>query len=138
MFEIIDRSTDLLLRVTAPDLQRLFVEAARGLMSILVDPLTDVLPEQEISFNVAGHPEDLDYLLFDWLNELLYLFDTEEILLSQFTLTLNDEGLIATGKGERLDPGRHRLAYEVNSISYDDLQLEETDDGWSAELTIKA
>ena len=138
MYEIIDRSTDLLLRITAPDLTQLFVEAARGLTAMLVDAPQEVLPEQEISFNVAGDPEELDYLLFDWVNELLYLFDTEEILLAQFTVTLTEEGLTATARGERLDPGRHRLAYEVNNISYDHLFIEETAAGFVGEVVVNA
>lgn len=138
MYEIIDRSTDLLLRVTASDLPLLFTEAARGLTAMLVDAPQEVLPEQEISFNVAGSPEELDYLLFDWLNELLYLFDTEEILLSQFAVALTEDGLTATARGQRLDPGRHRLAYEVNNISYDHLFIEQTAAGFVAEVVVNA
>lgn len=138
MYKIIDRSTDLLLRVTASDLAQLFAEAAGGLTSILVDNPDEIRPEQEISFNVAGDPEELDYLLFDWLNELLYLFDTEEILLSRFDVTLAEEGLMAKGHGERLDPGRHRLNFEVNNISYDHLLLEETETGFTAEIVVNA
>ncbi len=138
MYEIIDRSTDLLLRVTGSDLPLLFTEAARGLTAMLVDAPQEVLPEQEISFNVAGTLEELDYLLFDWINELLYLFDTEEILLSQFAVTLTEEGLTATARGERLDPGRHRLAYEVNNISYDHLFIEQTAAGFVGEVVVNA
>lgn len=138
MYEIIDRSTDLLLRVTGSNLPLLFTEAARGLTAMLVDAPQEVLPEQEISFNVAGSPEELDYLLFDWLNELLYLFDTEEILLAEFDVALTEDGLTATARGERLDPGRHRLAYEVNNISYDHLFIEQTAAGFVAEVVVNA
>lgn len=138
MYEIIDRSTDLLLRITAPDLPQLFAEAARGLTSILVDSPDDVLPSREIAFDIAGSPEELDYLLFDWLNELLYLFDTEEILLAKFDVTLTDEGLTATALGERLDPGRHRLNFEINNISYDHLSLDQTQSPPTAEIVINA
>lgn len=138
MYEIIDRSTDLLLRITAPDLPQLFAEAAQGLTSILVDSPSDILPEREIAFNVAGSPEELDYLLFDWLNELLYLFDTEEILLAKFDVTLTDEGLTSTALGERLDPGRHRLNFEINNISYDHLSLDQTAAGYVVEVIVNA
>lgn len=138
MYEIIDRSTDLLLRVTGSNLPLLFTEAARGLTAMLVDAPQEVLPEQEISFNVAGSPEELDYLLFDWLNELLYLFDTEEILLAEFDVALTEDGLTATARGQRLDPGRHRLAYEVNNISYDHLFIEKTAAGFVAEVVVNA
>ena len=132
MHETFEHTADLGLRVRAASEEELFAEAARGLFSMIVPALETVQPTQTREFAVPG--QDRDYLLFDWLNELLYVFDTERLLLSQFEVRLTDEGLTATARGEPYDPQRHRLDHEVKAITYHGLLVEQDADGWLAEV----
>jgi SHS2 domain-containing protein len=134
MYEIFDHTADLGLRVRAPDLETLFVEAARALFSVIVASLDDVRPVRERSFAVAG--TERDYLLFDWLSELLYIFETERLVLAEFSVHLNAEGLSAVARGEPLDPSRQVFAHEVKAITYHGLKVEQTASGWQAEVII--
>ena len=54
---------------------------------------------------VAGESHEL--LLFDWLNELLYTYETRHLLLAQFDVTVTEAGVAATARGE---PHRPRAA----------------------------
>ena len=134
MYETFEHTADLGLRVRAADLETLFAEAGRGLVSILVDKLDDIRPEHEAKITVDG--SQTDYLLFDWLNELLYRCDSGHWLFCDFTVQLNESGLTATARGETYDPGRHRLSHEVKAITYHQLRVELTDDGWLAEVIV--
>ncbi|HVU90306.1 MAG TPA: archease, partial [Pirellulales bacterium] len=78
MYEIFEHTADLGLRVTAPDLETLLVDAARGLLSIIIANLDEVRLIQEKKIEVSAAAPD--YLLFDWLGELLYLFETEHLV----------------------------------------------------------
>src|SRR3954462_8032807 len=111
MYEHFEHTADLGLRVKARNLNELFAEAARGLFAMVVEDIDSVQPVHEMAFEVDGG--DRTYLLFDWLNELLFLFDTERIVLSQFEVRTGPSGLTATGRGEHLDAGRHRISHEV-------------------------
>ena len=71
MYETFEHTADLGLRVRAADLDGLFAEAGRGLFSLIVANLDSVRPVEEVSLGVVG--EELDYLFFDWLNELLFI-----------------------------------------------------------------
>jgi SHS2 domain-containing protein len=108
-------------------------EAAKGLTSLIVD-LAGVEPRQDASFRIAG--KDLDYLLFDWLNELVYLLDREHLVFSQFSVTVSETGLIATCRGEPIDSTRHQLEHEVKAVTYHDLKVEQVEDGWVAEVIL--
>lgn len=134
MFETFDHTADIGLRVTAATREELFIEAARGLTSLLVDNPQEIRPM--VSEAVQLSADNLDYLLFDWLNELLFRFETREMLFSQFDVQIVGERLTGTVRGERCDRSRHRLAHEVKAITYHGLSVEQSDTGWQAELVL--
>ena len=134
MFETFDHTADVGLRVRARDLDGLFAEAAHGLTSLLVDNLDAIRPQQDAAINIDGN--ELDYLLFDWLNELLYRFETEHSLFSEFDVRVTERGLTATLRGEQLSAERHQLSHEVKAITYHQLKVEPTEEGWLAEMIV--
>ncbi len=134
MFEIFEHTADLGIRVVAADLDALFGDAGRGLFSVIVANLDQVRPLQEVSFRVDGGQPD--YLLFDWLNELLYTFESRRLLLAEFRVHVGAEGLEATARGEPIDETRHKLEHEVKAITYHGLKVEQTPDGWLAEVIV--
>lgn len=134
MYETFDHTADLGLHVEAADLNTLFAEAARGLLSILVDNPDEVRPLREVPFEIEGTAKD--FLLFDWLNELLYRFETEGLLCSEFSIDVTETGLTARARGESADPDRHRLAHEVKAITYHQLEVTQTPTGWQARVIV--
>ena len=134
MYETFDHTADLGLRIRAADLNTLFAEAGRALFATLVENLDSVAAVQQIEVNIAG--EERDYLLFDWLRELLYRFDADHLILSRFEVQVGAAGLQGTAWGEPLDCSRHELAHEVKAITYHGLCVQETPDGWLAEVIV--
>ena len=82
MYELFEHTADLGLRATAPDLNALFEEAAKALTSSIVEDPAAIQHETEVAIDIAG--TDREYLLFDWLKELLYRFDAEHMIFSRF------------------------------------------------------
>jgi SHS2 domain-containing protein len=134
MYELFEHTADLGLRVRAPDLNSLFADAARGLCAMVVENPDDVRPVASRTIEIAGTGRD--YLLFDWLNELLYLCDTQHLVFSECAVEVSETGLKALVQGEQLDPARHRPTHEVKAITYHHLKLEQTADGWLAEVIV--
>ena len=133
-YETFEHTADLGLRVRADDLNALFADAARGLFSMIVPDLDSVRPSESVSIAVEGDVSDL--LLFDWLNELLYTYEVRRLLLCQFEVEFGTSGLVATAKGEPIDPARHALDHEVKAITYHGLKLEQQDGRWLAEVIV--
>ena len=134
MHEYFEHTADLGLRVTSPDLNQLFAEAASGLVGMIVENLNAVQLSQTVEIRIVG--TDREYLLFDWLNEVLSKFECEHLVLAEFDVNVNDEGLTATCRGEPLDRERHQLGHEVKAITYHGLTVEQTADGWLAEVIV--
>src|SRR5262245_51034402 len=122
MFELFEHTADLGLRASGATLEELLAEAARGLLAMLVANPQAVRPVRTRTIEVAA--EQPEYLLFDWLSELLYAFETDKLLLGEFELTLNGEQLRATCRGEPMDPARHHMDHEVKAITYHRLRVE--------------
>jgi SHS2 domain-containing protein len=134
MFEVFEHTADVGLRIRADNRQSLFAEAGRALFSLFVANLDAVRSVQEKTYALSGEQDD--YLLFDWLSELLYTFETEHLLLAEFDVQLDDSGLKASCRGEPIDRARHDMDHEVKAITYHGLKVEPTADGWLAEVIV--
>ena len=134
MHEFFEHAADLGLRIRAADLDALFAEAGVALFSAIVEDLSTVRPTQRVDIQLAG--DDREFLLFDWLKEILYRFDAEHLLFSRFEVHVQADGLTGAAWGEPLDRSRHELAHEVKAITYHGLRLEKTPDGWLAEIIV--
>jgi len=134
MYEMFEHTADLGLRVAAADLPALMVEAAHGLTAMLLDDPSSIQPRETATFAVSG--SEPDYLLLDWLNELLFHYDTTGWVGREFDVTLDDDRLQAIVRGEPVDPRRHGLAHEVKAITYHHLSVTETAEGWTGELIV--
>jgi SHS2 domain-containing protein len=134
MYELFEHTADLGLRVSASTLDDLLAEAARGFLDMLVANPQDVRPLQLKVITLPA--DDPAYLLFDWLSELLFAFESERLLFSEFDLCIESGQLTATCRGEPMDATRHQMEHEVKAITYHGLKVEQTPDGWYAELIV--
>jgi SHS2 domain-containing protein len=135
MFELFDHTADLGLRVRAASLEELLAEAGRGLQAMLVANPSAVRPVQTRTIELAAG--EASYLLFDWLSELLYAFESDKLLLSEFNVKIADGRLTATCRGEPMDESRHEMDHEVKAITYHHLRVEQLPDGsWFAEVIV--
>ncbi len=88
------------------------------------------------SIEASVEATDRDTLVVDWLNELLFTFETQRILFSEFQVRVGPEGLHAVARGEPIEAQRHRLDHEVKAITYHNLRVAHTDGGWEAEVIV--
>ena len=134
MHELFEHTADLGLRAAAPDLNTLFAEMAACLVSAIIEDGATVRPLEAARVELAG--TDREFLLFDWLKELLLRFETSRMLFAEFDVQVSDSGLTATVRGEAFDPERHTFAHEVKAITYHALKVEEHAGGWLAEVIV--
>jgi len=134
MYELFDHTADLGLRVRATDLNTLFAEAAACLFSAVLEDIGSVRPAQSVAVELAG--TDREFILFDWLRDLLLRFDADHMVFGQFAVHVHDDGLTATAWGEPLEPERHLLAHEVKAITYHELKVVRDGGEWLAEVIV--
>ena len=78
--------------------------------------------------------DDMETLLVTWLQELLYLLDTEDLVFGKFQVNLQEFSLEATAWGEVFDPEIHPMKTEIKAVTYHQLEVEQSDQGWQAKV----
>lgn len=137
----LDHTADLGVEIDASSLEDLYAQAARAFCDTITDAAT-VRPRQRRRLRVVAPAvprPDHEALMVEWLEELLYRFETEGWLYSRAEITLGespDDGLelAAEVAGEPFDPDRHPQKVAIKGITYHALAVEQHGDGWRARV----
>ncbi len=130
----LSHTADLAWRIWGATLPELFENAGGALISTLTDRRALRLRETR-EITVAA--PDLEALLVDWLNRLLYLFDVEGFLGREFkVLELTPQRLQAKVRGDIFDPARHPEKTAVKAATYHHLAITPRNRGWQATVIL--
>lgn len=128
-YQEIDHTADLALRVWGRSLPDLFIGAARGMNALMAD-LGDLAPAESREIRLEAW--DHESLLVNWLNELLFLAETERLLFVDYRIeSLTGTTLVAHVRGARALITKA----VVKAATYHDLCLVHDDAGWSTVIT---
>ncbi len=124
-FEIINHTADVGIMAYGADIKQAFTNAARALFSLITE-LDDV--EEVLYRDIELVAPDQESLLVEWLNELIYIFDTENIIFKRFDITkFSNTQLKARSYGERVDKSKHKIKIGVKAATYHMLKVERGD-----------
>ncbi len=133
-FRILEHTADVGFEAFGPTREEVFANAARALFFLMVD-LESIEPRTPVA--IMEKNSDPASLLVDWLSQLLYLCDGEGWLFSEFHPGFrSDTELVAEARGEKFDPARHHWKLLVKAITYHQLALEQTPQGWRAQIYV--
>jgi SHS2 domain-containing protein len=133
-FRVLEHTADVGFEAYGSTREETFANAARALMNLIVD-LDAIEAPEAVPIEAQGKgPENL---LVNWLSEILYRYDAEGWLFRDFSIqSLADDSIHAVAQGERFDRSRHRVKLLVKAITYHQLALERTPDGWRARVYV--
>jgi len=119
-------------------LEELFTAAADATTNTMLENLEAIEDRQRRPIRLEE--ESADLLLFRLLEELIYLKDTEGLLLRVPTVLISRRdgalALEAEARGEPLNPLRHRLLADVKAVTLHGLRVERTARGWEASVVL--
>jgi SHS2 domain-containing protein len=112
-----------------------FENAALALTAAITDPGQ---VDAQTGISVECNAPDLELLMVDWLNTLIYEMATRHMLFCKFSVVLRGtQELTAKVLGEIIDIGRHRPAVEIKGATYTGLHVGQRDDGlWIAQCVV--
>ena len=122
-FEFVDITTaDVAFIAYGSTLNELFANAALAMFEVMIDT-TGV--KQKIKRKVEVQAEDLQSLMFNWLNELLVFVGAENLAFSRFDVKVDDRKfkLAAECVGEKMNAKIHELKTEVKAMTYHKLEI---------------
>jgi SHS2 domain-containing protein len=131
-YEIIEHTADVGIRARAGSLNELFEQATLGLLDIAGAYLPD-LTGHPTSISVEGR--DLEGLLVDWLSEVLYLQDARDMVITDVHVARVSEGS-ASGHVDVAPREGSLEGTAVKAITYHEIQVVESADGWVAQVFV--
>jgi SHS2 domain-containing protein len=120
-YEELDHTADVGIRAYGASLEELYASAAAGMFSLIAD-LRKVRAVGEVE--VRASADDPEALMVRWLSELLFLHDTQRLLLKDFDVHLNGLSLRAHARGEAIDKARHELKLNIKAVTYHRLRID--------------
>jgi SHS2 domain-containing protein len=131
-FKILEHTADIGIVAYGEDINKAFINAAKGLFSLIIDPEAVSVKKH---WEIAVTAPDREALLVNWLNELIYLLDAQGTLFKDFEIIeISETGLKVKGYGEKINAKKHHLKREVKAATYHQLKIEQTTDGWLAQV----
>ncbi|GIX22560.1 MAG: protein archease [Gammaproteobacteria bacterium] len=128
---------DVAFQAWAPDLAGLCREAALALLEVMIEDPLAVHPRVERRIRLER--DSAEWLLYDFLEELVFIKDTERLLLRPVALTAEEGApfrLDARMMGEAVDPRRHPVNADVKAVTLHRYRCERRPEGWFAEVVL--
>jgi len=120
-YEELEHTADVGIRAYGKSLDELFANAAEGMFSLIAD-LRKVKPVGQVEVRLSA--DDLATLMVRWLTELLYLHETQRLLLRSFEARIEGTSLRAKARGEAIDKDRHELGLVIKAVTFHNLRVD--------------
>jgi len=122
-FEYFDHTADVGIRVQAEDLRTVFLDAARGMLSIIA-PLPSILSRRRIPIRVFA--DNTEELLFVFLKEILFISEKESMLFSDIQIQKANFSpigqlncfIVGSLAGETINLSRHDICTEIKAVTH--------------------
>jgi protein archease len=131
-------TADIAFEATGRDLAELFSDAADATTNVMIDNIDAIQLRETRRIQLTN--DNIDMLLFDFLQELIFLKDAQRLLLRIRALQIDRKDeiyfLTATAEGEPLDAERHHQRADVKAVTLHNFSVEQTEDGWKAKVLL--
>jgi len=132
-WEHFEHQADMGVRGFGNSPEQAFEQAALAMSAIITD-LSLIEPHKEVTLSCKE--SDLELLLCDWLNALVYEMSTRKMLFSRFEVHIEDGQLDGRAWGEATDVARHQPAVEIKGATYTELAVKKLPEQWVAQCVV--
>jgi SHS2 domain-containing protein len=131
-YHILDHTADLRIRIAGADRSDLFKNAGLALFDLIADTAR-VEADAVIEFTVGG--SDSADLLVNYLREMLFLWTGEEQLVKTIEiLGITNTAVSVRATVGRYQPDRHQIIHEIKAVTYHQVDVSRTEQGWQARV----
>ncbi len=131
-------TADVAFKAWGSSLEEVFLSAARATMNVMVENLDAIEPQSRQQIHIAY--ETQENLLFNFLQEIIFYKDAEELLLLPENLFIkhhdNRYELFAKMYGEKLDRKKHHLNVDVKAVTMHLFGVSQMEGGWESMVVL--
>lgn len=127
-YNFLDHATDAIIEIRAKNLKEAFTVTANAIINITLDQEKVVEKNQK---EIIAKGKDLRYLLFSWLEEIVFVLITEGFAIKRVELDVLEDGdytINARAYGEPLDFSKHNFKVEIKAPTFYDMEIKKNDE----------
>ena len=134
-FEILEHTADIGIAAYGKNKREVFINAAKGMFEIIAGETKNL--KENFYDKIKLEADNLEGLLFAWLNELLYIGETRLVILNKFQIKeLSDFQIKAEVGGTKINPPSIKIEKEIKAVTYHRLEIKKDEESglWSAQI----
>ena len=116
----IEHPSDVGFETHGDTLEELFANAAIATFSFMTD-IDEIEVQEERQIEI--HSEDLYSLMFDWLDEMIFLFESESLVLKYYDITVTDFSITGKCRGGKFDISKHESGIIIKAVTYNMMEI---------------
>jgi len=135
-YKFFDHTADVLFEAGGKNLDELFEAAGLATEETQVE-LKGI--KHKIKKEIELKNDTVEMLLFDFLQELIFLKDAELLLFSKIRLSVSEgkpNKLKAVLEGEKINPKKQELKVDVKAVTLHRFEVKKTKTGWFARVIL--
>ncbi|MDO5836920.1 MAG: archease [Methanobacterium sp.] len=137
-FEFFDVTADVGFRAYGHDINDAFASAALAMFEVMTDTFQ---VKHTVKREILVESEDEMALLYDWLSELLFLHDYEDLVFSKFAVSIKQKDpetfhLSAEVWGEKFNPAIHEIRDEVKAVTFHLMEINREENRCSLQVIV--
>lgn len=133
-YQPISHTADIGFKVWGGTLEELFSNAARAVTENLVE-ISDGIPNQTVF--VQLNADSLEELLVKWLNEIVFLFETQSLMgLGFHVLQCDPKNFKAAIHGLHWDPAQYPLKTQIKAVTFHEMSVRKKGDQFEVQVIL--
>lgn len=127
---------DVAFEATGKTLEELFESAGLATTQVMADLKT---VDRDVKKDIKIQADSVEQLLRKFLDELVFIKDTELLLFSKFDAKIKKNGkyqLNVTALGEKIDMNKHRLGVDVKATTMHMFEVKQENGVWKARVIL--
>jgi SHS2 domain-containing protein len=136
-YKFLEHTADALFLAEAENLSQLFEQCGLAVEEVMIN-LSEVEHKEELT--ITGDDKNIEHLLFDFLDDLVFYKDSEQLIFNKFECKVEKKEdkyfLTCVAHGEKINSEKHEQKVDIKAITMHMFKVEETDDGWKAKVLV--
>lgn len=129
---------DVAFEAKGKSVEEMFIASAMALTNTMIANIESI--DQKVTKLVRINSEDLDMLLFNFLQELIFMKDTEQLIFSKFEVVIKSingsYSLEAKLYGEKLNGAKHLQLVDVKAVTLHQFEVKQIRGVWKARVIL--
>jgi SHS2 domain-containing protein len=132
-FEFLEHTADIKFKAFGKTLEEVFENSALAMLNIIYKGKV----KEEKKLKIKANGKDIESLLYNFLEEFLFLFDSENFLLSDVkNIKINEKNLTVEAEVSGDDAKNYKISAHIKAITYHEMFVKKDKNKYAAQVVV--